>query len=222
MHQRLVTKAAVATLGAAAAGLAAIAAPTAARADMIYTYTGAPTYASRGFGQPALGASFTLDVADAAVARGGFDLTLRDGGPFVGDLADFVGFSGWGLAPMTPGGVIPRFQSFDLAFTFDPATGDILTGTVSYAGQSDQVRVSGTEALTSGAIGSDFPSCGASLDSGACTVAGSWRHVDPPSTAAAADSGAAPLPEPASISMLGAAMGLLAATMARWRRRKAV
>lgn len=188
---------------------------TPARADWIYTYVGMPTYASA---YPAPDTRIVLDITDAAMRSGRFDLSgtgLYDGPgspppSYGGDATGLVSFSATGMATATPS-YFPSWNTFSLAFVFDGA-GNITADTITFHGPSDDGHLKGNQALTSGAVGSDGPWCNADETSGRCTVSGSWTAVDPPGAPVAIVSGAqtslasSAVPEPASFALLGAGL----------------
>ncbi len=186
----------------ACAGAFAVAAGS-AQADWLYTYKGLPTYAT---GYPAPDTSIVLEITNAAMESGRFDLSGTGGavtpnGPsYKGDASGLVSFSASGMATATPTS-FPLWNTFAIDFTFD-AAGNVTSDTVRWAGSSDDGLVSGDQALTSGAVGSDGPWCNSDYTSGRCTVSGAWTAVDPPG---------APVPEPASLGLLGAGLVGLAA-----------
>ncbi len=172
-------------------GSAAIVTP--AQADVIYTYTGLPTYVNAN-GNPSLGTTVQIDLSDARVASGNFTLQAY-GIPtatFTGDASGFINFHASG-ANITPG--LRSFSSFDITVIFD-ATGDIISDHIRYLGTSDDGILSGTEALTTGAIGSDNGRCNADANANICTVSGSWTHT----------LFAAPIPEPGTLALLCAGL----------------
>ena len=188
----------------ALAGLCgALAAVGPARADVIYTYNGLPTYQGTN-GNPAVGATITLDLTDAAVQSGSFNLSGYGtlGAPdYTGDAAGLVSLTTPAPFTATPSG-ISGGGIFSVSFTFD-AAGDITSDTVQYAGLDGDGLLSGDQALTSGAIGSDAPGCDSDYTSGVCTVSGSWTRT-------AGGTSASPVPEPGSLALLGAGvLGLL-------------
>ncbi len=174
-----------------------------AKADWLYAYDGRPTYATA---YPAPDTSIVLEITNAAMETGHFDLSgtggaiTPDGPSYTGDASGLVSFSASGMATATQTS-FRLWNAFAIHLTFD-AAGDITSDTVRWDGPSDDGLVSGDQALTSGAIGSDGPWCNSDYTSGRCTVSGSWTAVDPPGPA---------VPEPASLAVLGAGLVGLAA-----------
>ena len=180
-----------------------------AQADWLYTYDGLPTYAT---GYPAPDTSIVLEITNAAMESGHFDLSgtggaaTPDGPSYTGDVSGLDSFSASGMATATPTS-FPLWNTFAINLTFD-AAGDITSDAVRWAGPSDDGLVSGDQVLTSGAVGSDGPWCNSDYTSGRCTVSGSWTAVDPPGASAPE-----PVPEPASLAVLCAGLiGLAAGT----------
>ena len=185
-------------------GVLAAAGP--ARADQIYTYNGLPTYAGLN-GYSAVGATITLDLTDAAVQSGSFTLSGYGtlGVPvYTGDVTSLVSLTTPAPFTATSAG-ISGGGIFSVSFTFD-ATGNITTDTVQYSGIDGDGLVSGNQALTSGAIGSDALGCDSDYTSGICTVSGSWTRTS---------SSISSVSEPASFIILG--VGLLGLINARRR-----
>lgn len=183
-----------------------LAAAEPARADQIYTYNGLPTYQGAN-GYPAVGTTITLDLTDAAVQSGAFNLSGYGtlGSPdYTGDIAGLVSLTTPAPFTATPSGVSGG-GVFSVSFTFDTA-GNIASDTVQYAGLDGDGLVSGNQALTSGAIGSDALGCDSDYTSGVCTVSGSWTRTNGSITT---------VPEPASFVLLG--IGVLGLVEARRR-----
>lgn len=178
-----------------------------ARADQIYTYNGLPTYAGLN-GYSAVGATITLDLTDAAVQSGSFSLSGYGtlGVPaYTGDVSGLVSFTTPAPFTATSAG-ISGGGIFSASFTFD-ATGNITADTVQYSGIDADGLVSGNQALTSGAIGSDSLGCDSDYTSGICTVSGSWTRTS---------SSVSAVPEPVSFTLLS--IGLLGLIRTRLKR----
>jgi hypothetical protein len=176
-----------------------------ARADEIYTFT-----QTGGTSLPVYPVTAKLDIADAAVQSGRFDLQ-EIGGPvfYKGDVSDFISFSAPGAGAVA--GVIPEDSDvFYLAFTFD-AAGDIASDNVVWYGPSDGGKLSGDGTLSTGIAQSDSPVCDRLYSPGLggfCgTVSGSWTRTGDPISAT--------VPEPASFAILG--IGLIGLAAARRR-----
>ena len=180
----------------AALGLcAALAGP--ARADTIYTYIGT--------GSP-YPLSIRLDISNAAVASGSFDLSGAGGGPLSGDTAGLIQLSASSLfGAVTPSG-LSYLNAFDLALTFDASGAVTTTSWVSHSEQNGEASLTGTDTSAFGTFGIDNPRFAACGPQNMCQVSGSWTFVDPPD---------APVPEPASAAILGAGVLLLGAARRR-------
>jgi hypothetical protein len=186
-----------------------LAAATSAKADVVYAYTGLPTYQGQN-GEAAVGTTLTLDLTDAAVASGSFTLSgygSLDSAAYTGDVSGLVSFTT--PAPFNATQTsIDGGGSFTVSFTFD-ATGAITTDTVEYYGLDSDGQLSGTGILTTGSIGSDALGCDSDASSGICTVSGAW-------TATSTDATTASVPEPTTWALLGSFGLLLIAVRRRW------
>ncbi|MGI4800761.1 MAG: hypothetical protein ACRYG8_43415 [Janthinobacterium lividum] len=145
-----------------------------AKADVIYTYTGLPTYTGQN-GAAAVGVTLVLDITDAAVASGSFSLSgygSLGSASYDGDASGLVSFTTSAGFTATQSG-IDGGGLFDISFTFG-STGTILSDTISYTALDGDGDFSGNQSLTSGTIGSDALGCDSDASSGKCTVSGTF------------------------------------------------
>ena len=183
-----------------------------ARADVVYWYVGRSLVAAP-YGPP-FETSVFLDLTDAAVASGSFNLSGSGvpgdlGVPFlVGDGSGFVSLQSDVFGGKLTSSYIPDFNEFKISMTFDSA-GNITSDSMTLYGPTQGDTLSGTGALTTGFIGSDDPRYDefCATTSLGCPISGSWSQFN---------TGATFVPEPASIMLL--AVGIAGTAAVRRRR----
>jgi hypothetical protein len=195
------------TLLAALAAIATIAAAPVAQADVVYTYAGAFTVTEF---PDAIPFSMALDLADEAVASGGFLLVgscpygyggcVHYGPPiFSGNVNGFRSIT----IERETIDALHLFDFIQLGITFD-GLGDITYFDLNYLDY--QTSVQNTYVTAPNVMSTVFAADWAMMCEGQfpCTASGTWTHT--------------PIPEPSGVLPLGAgALVLLALGLARTR-----
>lgn len=190
-------------LAAAGLGGLLLAMPAQVRANVVYSFvptaittpnqppgqTGYPFEYTQSLG------SFRLELTDAVLTRGSFNLTGSGSGPgsippnFSGDVSNFVSFS-FAAERITPNYLWGSLDSISLDLS---SQGDIIAGGIAFRGTGSSLRLSINDDFATGVWPSDYPPCGST----GCTLSGDITRVGEASSPS-------DVPEPDSLMLLAA------------------